>query len=63
MLQTAGLGLTRGPYECESELREECVQTARYRAWEYVVTTSLMNMLFIHQQLHFLLNLETFQFT
>jgi hypothetical protein len=32
MLQTAGLGLTHRPCECESELSEQCVQTARYRA-------------------------------
>ena len=32
MLRTAGLGLTHGPYKCESELSEQCIQTARCRA-------------------------------
>jgi hypothetical protein len=32
MLPTAGLVLTRRPYECESALSEHCFQTARYHA-------------------------------
>lgn len=45
MLQTAGLGLTHRPCECESELSEQCVQTARYRAQDYDVKTSLMEII------------------
>jgi len=45
MLQTAGLGLTHRPRECESELNEQRVQTAKFRGGEYIVKTSLMKII------------------
>ena len=40
-----GRGLIHRPYEGESELSEQCVQTAGYRAWQYVVATVLMKII------------------